>query len=73
MTENRIKLRIYTVVEVWRGMAVGAKNFRRLANAEKHMQRLRRRRNLVEDDVQLFESSMALSPLRRRVSSRKQP
>jgi hypothetical protein len=48
-------LRIYTVVEVWRGIAVGARNFRRLQNAQKYMVRLRRRRNFMEDDVQLFK------------------
>ena len=50
-----LDLRIYTVVEVWRGIAVGARNFRRLDNAKKHMLRLRDRRNLMEDDVQLFK------------------
>jgi hypothetical protein len=56
MARGPLNLRMYTVVEVWRGMAVGAKNFRRLDNAKKHMLRLRHRRNLMEDDVQLFKS-----------------
>ncbi len=56
MTEGRNRLRIYTVVEVWRGIAAGAKSFRLLRDAEKYVQLLRRRHNLAEDDVQLFES-----------------
>jgi hypothetical protein len=55
------KVKLYTVVEVWRGMAVGAKTFKHLRNAQKHMQRVRRRRNLLEDDVQLFEDLLDLS------------
>lgn len=58
MAQNRTKLTIYTVVEVWRGIAAGAKNFRRLRNAQKHLQRLRRQRHLLEDDVQLFETKL---------------
>ncbi len=55
---SRIKL--YTVVEVWRGMAASAKNFTRLRHAENHMRRLRQGRNLTEDDVQLFETSVRI-------------
>ena len=55
MAQASRNLRIYTVVEVWRGIAVGARNFRRLQNAQKYMVRLRRRRNFMEDDVQLFK------------------
>lgn len=58
MTQQARKSRVYTVVEVWRGIAVGVKNFRGLRNAEKCAQRLRRRRNLAEDDVQVFQSSI---------------
>lgn len=66
MRESETKLRIYTVVEVWRGIAVGARNFRRFGNAKTFMQRLRRRHNLAEDDVQLFEGSI-------RILLRRQP
>lgn len=55
------RLKLYTVVEVWRGIAASAKNFTRLRNAENHMRRLRKGRNLAEDDVQLFESSVRIS------------
>jgi homospermidine synthase len=47
-------LKIYTVVEVWRGMAASARSFRRLANARNYARRLRRRSNLQNDDVQIF-------------------
>ena len=60
MTQAVGKVKLYTVVEVWRGMAVGAKSFR-LRSAEKHLQRLRRRRNLLEDDVQLFKDLLHVS------------
>jgi hypothetical protein len=54
MTQGISKLKIYTVVEVWRGIAVGARTFRRLRNAEKYLERARQRYNLEDDDVQLF-------------------
>ena len=66
MMGSRTNLRIFTVVDVWRGMAVGAKNFRRLRNAEDYMQRLRRGRNLMDDDVQLFETRIDVSSLKPR-------
>lgn len=56
---SRVKL--YTVVEVWRGIAASAKNFTRLRDAENHMRRLRQGRNLANDDVQLFESLIRIS------------
>lgn len=62
MIRSKTKLQLYTVVDVWRGIAVGAANFRRLRNAQKHMQRLRRRRNLMEDDIKLFETTIYASP-----------
>lgn len=55
------RLKLYTVVEVWRGIAASAKNFIQLRDAEKYMRRLRRGRNLAEDDVQLFETSVRMS------------
>lgn len=54
------RIKLYTVVEVWRGIAVGARNFRTLKGAENHTRRLRRGRNLQEDDVQLFENTIRL-------------
>jgi hypothetical protein len=61
MIRSKTKLRVYTVVDVWRGIAVGATNFRRLRNAQKHAQRLRRHRHLMEDDVKLFETTIYAS------------
>jgi hypothetical protein len=55
------RLKLYIVVEVWRGIAASAKNFTRLRDAKNHMRRLRQGRNLAEDDVQLFESSVRIS------------
>jgi hypothetical protein len=43
-------------------MAVGARNFRKKENAQRYLQRLRRQRKLAEDDVQLFETAVHLSP-----------
>jgi hypothetical protein len=56
------KRRIFTVVDVWKGIAVGATSFTRPVNARKCLNRLRRLRNLDEDDVQLFESYLHLPP-----------
>lgn len=50
--------RVYTVVDVWRGVAVGAYNFRSLRAARVALRRIRRGRNLQEDDVQLFEGTI---------------
>ena len=57
-TEGR--MRIYTVVDVMCGVAVGAKTFPDLKHAQTYLSRLRKRRNLDEDDVQLFDDMMAL-------------
>jgi len=61
------ELKLYTVVEVWRGFATGAKNFKRLRNAQKYLRRLRQGRNLAEDDVQLFQCPIRLSSQKRYV------
>jgi hypothetical protein len=53
-------LKLYTVVEVWRGIAASAKNFTRLQDAENYLLRLRQGRNLAEDDVQLFKNSIRI-------------
>ncbi len=68
MTRSKNKLQIYTVVDVWRGIAVVATNFRRLRNAQKHVQRLQRHRNLMEDDVKLFETTIYASSQRLRTA-----
>jgi hypothetical protein len=68
MIRSKTKLQVYTVVDVWRGIAVGARNFRRLRNAQKHLQRLRRNRNSMEDDVKLFDTTIYASPPRLRAA-----
>lgn len=50
--------RVYTVVDVWRGVAVGAYNFRSLRAARAGLKRIRRGRNVREDDVQVFEGTI---------------
>ncbi len=67
MTRRTNKLKLYTVVEVWRGFATSAKNFKRLRNAQKYLRRLRRGCNLAEDDVQLFECPIRLSSRRKLI------
>jgi len=58
MTKMEPGARIYTVVEVIRGVAVDPRNFLRLSDALRCKKRLREGRNLQEDDVQLFASSI---------------
>jgi len=62
VTRTRARVPIYTVVDVWRGIAVGAYNFQRLEDARKCMARLRAGRNLQEDDVRLFEAVLDAHP-----------
>jgi hypothetical protein len=45
---------VYAVVDVWRGCATEIRIFRKRQNATTCLRRLRRGRNLDEDDVQLF-------------------
>jgi len=52
------RLQVYTVVEVWRGLAQSVRNFRRLEDAQAYAQRLRRRQNPTDDEVALFKSSL---------------
>ena len=60
MSKTEATIQIYTVVDVMCGVAVGAKSFRDLKHARTYLTRLRKRRNLDEDDVQLFDDLMAL-------------
>jgi hypothetical protein len=55
------RLRIYTVVDVWRGMAAGSRSFTRLKEARDYMRQIRKIRNLQEDDVRLFEDALQLA------------
>lgn len=60
--------RIYTVVDVMGGVAVGAQSFGRLEDARAWLRRLRRGRDLERDDVRLFEGTIHwfLKPAPRR-------
>jgi len=62
MTRARARAPLYTVVDVWRGIAVGAYSFQRLGDARKCMARLLAGRNLQEDDVRLFEGLLDAYP-----------
>jgi len=47
---------VYTVVEVWRGIATGARVFENHSAALSCAAKLRRGCNLEEDDVQVFRN-----------------
>ena len=66
-TEEQV---VWTVVEVWRGFASGAQVFGRLSDAQRTFSRLRRSCNLLENDVQIFESRVVKPSImrQRRVS-----
>jgi hypothetical protein len=49
---------IYTVVEVWRGIASRVRTFASLGRAQRYMDTVQGRHNLFEDDVRLFRSSV---------------
>lgn len=71
MPKTDVGTRIYTVVDVMRGVAVGAHSFRHYSGARAFMRRLRDGRDLQEDDVQLFTdtidvSSSTIAPTRSR-------
>lgn len=55
---RQTKQRVYTVVKVWRGMAVAAMTFRTRMAAQTAMRRLRREYNPMEDDLGLFEDTI---------------
>ena len=65
MKTDKTKLRTYTVVEVWRGIAAGAKNFRRLKEAQEYIDKLSPYKKM-EDDAQIFETTVVL-PTRARL------
>ncbi len=68
MSKTKATVRLYTVVDVMCGVSVGAKSFCRLKDARTHLRRLRKRRNLDEDDVQLFGDTVDLPAKRRRAT-----
>lgn len=78
MNPSKQTIRLYTVVDVLAGVAVGAKSFLRAQEARTHLRRLRLGRDLTEDDVQIFEhlltvprtSHSAPPPMSGRVAGR---
>jgi hypothetical protein len=68
VTKEQGRLRVFTVVEVWRGFADRATSFLDPRQARAYMRVAKRRRNLLEDDVQLFEQAIKSRPegVRRR-------
>jgi hypothetical protein len=54
------QLTVYTVVEVWRGLADGARTFASERDARRYMRAALRRRSPFEDDVRMFEGTLAL-------------
>lgn len=52
---------IYTVVEVWRGIASRVRTFASLERAQGYMRRVRAQHNLLEDDVQVFKTSVPVA------------
>ncbi len=68
MSRTSSKARIYTVIDVLAGVAVGAYNFRGLGYARTCMTRLREGRDLQEDDVRLFEGVLDAGPGENRVA-----
>lgn len=72
MARTRTTVRIYSVVDVLCGVATGVENFVHIEDARKCLKRLRRGRNLGEDDVQLFESVIDIGlPQHRAARSRR--
>jgi hypothetical protein len=67
---KRRGLRVYTVVEVWRGIADRARSFADLGQARRYMRQARRRRGLPENDVELFEDTIRLTGARKRPHGR---
>lgn len=54
-------MKVYVVVDVMSGVVVEVKCFRHVEQARACKTRLRKGRNLDEDDVQLFESTIHVS------------
>jgi len=72
MITKKQRIRVYTVVEVWRGLADKAKTFVDLEKARRYLRTARRRHNPLEDDVKLFEGTISLSSVERRLRRRSQ-
>ncbi len=58
MVKNHTTVRVYTVVEVMAGVAVGAYVFTQIKAARACARQLQKERDLLEDDVQIFEGAI---------------
>ncbi len=68
--QERKRLRVYTVVEVWRGIADRVRSFADLGQARRYMHRARRRLRLPEDGLELFEDTIRLTGAGKRPHAR---
>ncbi len=68
--QERKRLRVYTVVEVWRGIADRARSFTDSGEAFRYMRHARRRRRFPEDEVELFEDTINLAEAGKRRRAR---
>lgn len=70
MTRKQDRIHVYTVVEVWRGLADGARSFVDADKARRYLRSAKRRHNLLEDDVRLFEGTIRLAAVGKPLHSR---
>lgn len=63
---SRYRTKVYTVIEVWRGFASTVHTFAGRVDAQLCAEKLSRRRNLDEDDVEIFETTLTPPGRRRR-------
>ncbi len=71
MMDSSRRVRVYTVVDVWRGMANDCKSFSRLKDAREYARRLERCRNPQSDDVGLFAGALRLAPVPTRARAKR--
>jgi len=69
MTRKHERIHVYTVVEVWRGIAAGARSFVDADRARRYLRSARRRRNPLEDDVRLIEGTITVTAAESRLQS----
>jgi hypothetical protein len=64
MAGRKRKVRIYTVVDVMAGVAVGVRAFPRRRAADRYAVSIKKSRDLGLDDVQVFEAFVEATGLR---------
>jgi hypothetical protein len=58
--------RLHIVVDVWRGIAVGAHAYRKKTDATRRLRQISRGRNLDEDDVRMFTATVRCAKPQKR-------